>query len=402
MDMENKEEKKTGGFKKGFLAGFLAAAILLAGAFGVRYVIGLSGGDYTGGLVSEEDVQDKLDKINAVISKYYLYEDEIDTEDLVEGIYAGYTASLGDPYTVYYDEESTREFMKSISGEFGGIGATVSKKADEDEILISEVYEESPAEQAGLKAGDVLIQADGHAVSGQDLDTVVSWISGEPGTDVELRISRAGEEMDVTVTRDVIETKTVEYEMKEDGIGYIRVEEFDKVTYDQFKAALDDLEGQGMNSLIIDLRGNPGGQLTTVTDMLKLFLPEGVIVSTKDKYGNTDEITCDGDHEFKKPLAVLVDGRSASASEIFSAAIQDYGVGTIVGTQTYGKGVVQQTIDLGDGTCMKITISEYYTPSGRSINGTGVTPDVEVEYEYDEDEPEKDNQLEKAIDTVNG
>ena len=402
MDMENKEEKKTGGFKKGFLAGFLAAAILLAGAFGVRYVIGLSGGDYTGGLVSEEDVQDKLDKINAVISKYYLYEYEIDTEDLVEGIYAGYTASLGDPYTVYYDEESTREFMKSISGEFGGIGATVSKKADEDEILISEVYEESPAEQAGLKAGDVLIQADGHAVSGQDLDTVVSWISGEPGTDVELRISRAGEEMDVTVTRDVIETKTVEYEMKEDGIGYIRVEEFDKVTYDQFKAALDDLEGQGMNSLIIDLRGNPGGQLTTVTDMLKLFLPEGVIVSTKDKYGNTDEITCDGDHEFKKPLAVLVDGHSASASEIFSAAIQDYDVGTIVGTQTYGKGVVQQTIDLGDGTCMKITISEYYTPSGRSINGIGVTPDVEVEYEYDEDEPEKDNQLEKAIDTVNG
>lgn len=136
-------------------------------------------------------------------------------------------------------------------------------------------------------------------MSGQDLETVVSWISGEPGTDVELRILRDGEELDVTVTRDVIETKTVEYEMKEDGIGYIRVEEFDKVTYDQFKAALDDLEGQGMNSLIIDLRGNPGGQLTTVTDMLKLFLPEGVIVSTKDKYGNTDEITCDGDHEFK-------------------------------------------------------------------------------------------------------
>ena len=401
MDRENKEEKKNGGFRKGFLAGLLTAAILLAGVFGVRYMLGLAGGDYTGGLVSEKDVQDKLDKINSVISQYYLYEDEIDTEALVEGIYAGYTASLGDPYTTYYDEEATREFMKSISGEFGGIGATVLKKADEDEIMISEVYEESPAERAGLKAGDVLIQADGHAVSGQDLDTVVSWISGEPGTDVELRILRDGEEMDVTVTRDIIETQTVEYEMKEDGIGYIRVEEFDKVTYDQFKAALDDLEGQGMDSLIIDLRGNPGGQLTTVTDMLKLFLPEGMIVSTKDKYGNTDEITCDGDHEFKKPLAVLVDGNSASASEIFSAAIQDYGVGTIVGTQTYGKGVVQQTIDLGDGTCMKVTISEYYTPSGRSINGTGVTPDVEVEYEYDEDEPERDNQLEKAVEVVN-
>ena len=401
MDMENKEEKKNGGFRKGFLAGLLTAAILLAGVFGIRYVLGLAGGDYTGGLVSEKDVQDKLDKINSVISQYYLYEDEIDAEALVEGIYAGYTASLGDPYTAYYDEEATREFMKSINGEFGGIGATVSKKADEDEILISEVYEGSPAERAGLKEGDVLLKADGHQVSGRDLDTVVSWISGEPGTDVELRILRDGEEMDVTVTRDIIETQTVEYEMKEDGIGYIRVEEFDKVTYDQFKAALDDLEGQGMDSLIIDLRGNPGGQLTTVTDMLKLFLPEGVIVSTKDKYGNTDEITCDGDHEFKKPLAVLVDGNSASASEIFSAAIQDYGVGTIVGTQTYGKGVVQQTIDLGDGTCMKVTISEYYTPSGRSINGTGVTPDVEVEYEYDEDEPERDNQLEKAVEVVN-
>ena len=399
--MEHETQVRSGRFMKGFLTGLLTAAILLAGAFGIRYVLELTGGDYTGGLVSEEDVQDKLDKINDVISKYYLYEDEIDAEELVEGIYAGYTASLGDPYTAYYDEEATREFMKSISGEFGGIGATVSKKADEDEILISEIYEESPAEQAGLKEGDVLLQADGHAVSGQDLETVVSWISGEPGTDVELRILRDGEELDVTVTRDVIETKTVEYEMKKEGIGYIRVEEFDKVTYDQFKAALDDLEGQGMNSLIIDLRGNPGGQLTTVTDMLKLFLPEGVIVSTKDKYGNTDEITCDGDHEFKKPLAVLVDGRSASASEIFSAAIQDYGVGTIVGTQTYGKGVVQQTIDLGDGTCMKITISEYYTPSGRSINGTGVTPDVEVEYEYDENDPEKDDQLEKAIEVVN-
>ena len=400
--MEHETQVRSGRFMKGFLTGLLTAAILLAGAFGIRYVLELTGGDYTGGLVSEEDVQDKLDKINDVISKYYLYEDEIDTEELVEGIYAGYTASLGDPYTTYYDEEATREFMKSISGEFGGIGATVSKKADEDEILISEIYEESPAEQAGLKEGDVLLQADGHAVSGQDLETVVSWISGEPGTDVELRILRDGEELDVTVTRDVIETKTVEYEMKKEGIGYIRVEEFDKVTYDQFKMALDDLEGQGMNSLVIDLRGNPGGQLTTVTDMLKLFLPEGVIVSTKDKYGNTDEITCNGDHEFKKSLAVLVDGRSASASEIFSAAIQDYDVGTIVGTQTYGKGVVQQTIDLGDGTCMKITISEYYTPSGRSINGTGVTPDVEVEYEYDEENPEKDNQLEKAIDTVNG
>lgn len=400
--MEQKTQVRSGRFMKGFLAGILTAAILLAGAFGIKYLLELMGGDYTGGLVSEEDVQDKLDKINAVIEQYYLYEDEIDTEDLVEGIYSGYTASLGDPYTTYYDEEATREFMESVSGEFGGIGAGISKQADEDEIVISEVYEGSPAEQAGLKTGDILLQADGHVVSGQELETIVSWISGEAGTEVELRILRNGEEKEVTVIRDVIELQTVEHEMKEGDIGYIRVEEFDEVTYDQFKEALDDLEEQGMNSLIIDLRGNPGGQLTTVTDMLKLFLPEGVIVSTKDKYGNTDEITCDGEHEFNKPLAVLVDGHSASASEIFSAAIQDYGTGVIVGTQTYGKGVVQQTVDLGDGTCMKITVSEYYTPSGKSINGTGVTPDVEVEYEYDENNPEQDNQLEKALEIIHG
>ena len=189
-------------------------------------------------------------------------------------------------------------------------------------------------------------------------------------------------------------------EMKDGLTGYIGVSEFDSVTYDQFEEALGDLEAQGMQGLVIDLRGNPGGSLTTVTDMLKLLLPEGTIVSTKDKYGNTEEITCDGSHEFTKPLAVLVNQYSASASEIFSGAVQDYGTGTIVGTTTYGKGVVQQLMDLGDGTCLKITIAEYYTPSGRSINGTGVEPDVEVKYEYDENHPEADNQLEKALEVV--
>ena len=155
-----------------------------------------------------------------------------------------------------------------------------------------------------------------------------------------------------------------------------------------------------MEGLVIDLRSNPGGNLSTVTDMLKLLLPEGTIVSTKDKYGNTEEITCDGTHEFTKPLAVLVNQYSASASEIFCGAVQDYGTGTIVGTTTYGKGVVQQLLDLGDGTCLKLTIAEYYTPSGRSINGTGVTPDVEVEYEYNAQDPEADNQLDRALEIV--
>ena len=360
-------------------------------------------GDYTSAsTVSETDVNEKLDQINSLIEKYYLYEDDIGEDTLIDGIYSGYAEALGDPYTEYYDEEETEALYESTTGEFSGIGATMSRSLDSGEITVSNVYQDSPADKAGLKQGDVIYEVDGHSASGRDLETVVSWIKGEQGTDVTLCVLRNGEEVELTATRDIIEVQTVSSEMKDGQIGYIAVSEFDSVTYDQFETALDDLESQGMQGLVIDLRGNPGGNLTTVTDMLKLLLPEGTIVSTKDKYGNTEEITCDGKHEFTKPLAVLVNQYSASASEIFSGAIQDYGTGTIVGTTTYGKGVVQQLMDLGDGTCLKVTIAEYYTPSGRSINGAGVTPDVEVEYEYDENNPEADNQLDKALEVVRG
>lgn len=247
---------------------------------------------------------------------------------------------------------------------------------------------------------DILLEVDGRDIQGEDLNTVVSYVKGERGTEVTLTVLRDGDEVDLAAVRDTIEVQTVEYRMLDGQLGYISVSEFDDVTYDQFKTALDDLEAQDMQGLIIDLRNNPGGNVDTVTDMLKLLLPEGPIISIKDKNGNTEEMTCDGENEFTKPLAVLVNGYSASASEIFSGAVQDYGTGTIVGTTTYGKGVVQQLISLGDGTCLKVTIAEYYTPSGRSINGTGVTPDVEVEYEYDEKNPEADNQLDKAVEVL--
>lgn len=393
--------KKSRKFSTGVLAGALGAVIIICGAAGIwKAVSGVAGGDYASETVTEADVNEKLDQINSIIEKYYLYENEVDADTLIDGIYSGYAAALGDPYTEYYDEEETSALYESTSGEFSGIGATMSKGLSSDEITVSNVYEDSPAEKAGMKAGDVITAVDGHSVSGQELETVVSWIKGEKGTDVTLRVLRNGEELELTATRDIIEVQTVSGEMKDGQIGYIAVSEFDTVTYEQFEKALNDLEAQGMEGLVIDLRGNPGGNLTTVTDMLKLLLPEGTIVSTKDKYGNTEEITCDGTHEFKKPLAVLVNQYSASASEIFSGAVQDYGIGTIVGTTTYGKGVVQQLMDLGDGTCLKVTIAEYYTPNGRSINGTGVEPDVEVEYEYDEANPEVDNQLEKALEIV--
>lgn len=398
--MEPEREKNNNRFWTGVLTGAAAAVLILGGVWGAGRILDFGDGDFTSENVSEADVEEKLDQLEGLIEDYYLYEDEVDKDALIEGIYTGYAGALGDPYTEYYDEEETKALQESTSGEFSGIGATMSQDAETGVITVVNVYKGSPAEKAGILEGDILSGVDGRSTDGQDLENVVSWIKGEQGTEVSVVVVRDGEEVEMTAVRDIIEVQTVEYEMKAGQVGYISVSEFDSVTYDQFKTALEDLEASGMEGLVIDLRSNPGGNLSTVTDMLKLLLPEGTIVSTKDKYGNTEEITCDGTHEFSKPLAVLVNQYSASASEIFCGAVQDYGTGTIVGTTTYGKGVVQQLLDLGDGTCLKMTIAEYYTPSGRSINGTGVTPDVEVEYEYNAQDPEADNQLDRALEIV--
>ncbi len=398
--MEPERDKNNNRFWTGVLTGAAAAVLILGGVWGAGRILDFGDGDFTSENVSEADVEEKLDQLEGLIEDYYLYEDEVDKDALIEGIYTGYAGALGDPYTEYYDEEETKALLESTSGEFSGIGATMSQDAETGVITVVNVYKGSPAEKAGILEGDILSGVDGRSTDGQDLENVVSWIKGEQGTEVSVVVVRDGEEVEMTAVRDIIEVQTVEYEMKAGQVGYISVSEFDSVTYDQFKTALEDLEASGMEGLVIDLRSNPGGNLSTVTDMLKLLLPEGTIVSTKDKYGNTEEITCDGTHEFSKPLAVLVNQYSASASEIFCGAVQDYGTGTIVGTTTYGKGVVQQLLDLGDGTCLKMTIAEYYTPSGRSINGTGVTPDVEVEYEYNAQDPEADNQLDRALEIV--
>lgn len=401
MEENTRETTSARKFWIGVGAGFLTAVLIFACGWEVWHLVSYrQTGDFTSENISKSDVEQKLDQLNGLIESYYLYEDEIDEDVLIDGIYSGYASALGDPYTVYYDKEETKALLETTSGEFSGIGATMSKNINSGEITVVNVYEDSPADKAGLKAGDILYQVDGKDAEGQELDTVVSWIKGEKGTDVAIKVMRAGEAVETVATRDVIQMQTVRYEMKEDSIGYIMVSEFDDVTYDQFKEALDDLEAQGMQRLVIDLRGNPGGNLTTVTDMLKILLPEGTIVSTEDKYGNVEEVACDGKNEFTKPLAVLVNQYSASASEIFAGAVQDYGTGQIVGMTTYGKGVVQQLMDLNDGTYLKLTIAEYYTPSGRSINGEGVTPDVEVEYEYNADDPQADNQLEKAMEIV--
>ena len=232
-----------------------------------------------------------------------------------------------------------------------------------------------------------------------DLSTAVALIKGEKGTSVHLEVIRDDTIFECDVVRDDIDIRTVSYSMRENDIGYILISQFDTVTTNQFKSALDDLTAQGMKGLVIDIRSNPGGVLGIVVDMLDEILPDGLIVYTQDKDGNKTEYKGSNKNELTVPLAVLVDGNSASASEIFAGAVQDYGIGKIIGTQTFGKGIVQTIRPMTDGSAIKYTIAKYFTPKGQDIHGNGVTPDIVIEYEPSDD-GSVDNQLEAAMDYV--
>lgn len=349
-----------------------------------------------------KETLDKIQTISQLIEQGYLFGDEISYDEMEASAIKGYVQGLGDPYTIYYDAEETKALMEDTAGEFGGIGVVITQNVNTQIITFTTVYEGSPGEKAGLKDGDILYKVNGEDVSGQELDTVVAKIRGEKGTDVELTILRGDdyEELTYKVTRDIIEVKTVSHKMLDGKIGYIAVSGFETITLSQFEKAIEDLNSQGMKKMIIDLRNNPGGNLSTVCDMLDLILPEGTIVYTKDKQNVKEVFESDDKHQMDIPMAVLVNGNSASASEIFAGAIQDYQKGKIVGTTTFGKGIVQNIYGLPDGTSLKITISEYFTPNGRSIHKKGIEPDVAVEYQYDEKNPEADNQLQAAIDCL--
>ena len=379
--------------KKGFWQG------ALCGALAVIIVAGLVSCGVVKSVVSD-DTEKKLKNIKYLISEYFL--DEYSEEELESGLLEGYVSGLDDPYSVYYDEDETQALLESVQGEYSGIGAVLSQNLETGVITMIRIYEDSPAMKAGLKDGDVLYKVGDIEVTGEDLSEMVTHIKGEKGTEVELTIYRDGVPDPITVTaiRDEIEIETVTYKMLPDKIGYIAISEFEEKTCGQYEEAIADLNNQGMKGLIVDLRNNPGGSLTAVCDMADVVLPEGLIVYTEDKNGEKTEYKSTADEVFDKPLAVLVNGNSASASEIYAGAIQDHGIGKIVGTQTYGKGVVQSVFDLKDGTCLKLTVSEYFTPNGRTIHGEGVTPDVEVEYVADDKNPEKDNQLEKAVEVI--
>lgn len=383
--------------KKSFIQGALCGALAILSVVGLMSC-GMKA--YSRENVSGNDTSGKLGTLRKLIDETFL--GEVEEEELREGIYKGFISGLDDPYSVYYDEDETRTLIETTEGEYDGIGAVLSQDIDTGIVTLIRIYEGSPAMEAGLKDNDILYKVEDLEVTGEDLSEVVSHIKGEKGTEVNLTVYRGKnhEEITVTAVRNRIQAQTVSHRMMDGGIGYIAVSEFDLVTYDQYKQALEDLESQGMKGLIVDLRNNPGGNLTTVCDMVDLMLPEGLIVYTKDKSGKKEEISSDDAHQFNLPLAVLVNGNSASASEIYAGAIQDHGTGTIVGTQSYGKGLVQQIFDLKDGTSVKLTIAEYFTPNGRNIHGKGITPDVEVEYEENEEDPEADNQLEKAMEVL--
>ena len=382
----------------------------LCGALAMLLVVGFAGSGYFVYRVMQNDsvvtrrTEKKLEMLRELIDEVYLHSEDVSDEELREFLIKGYVSGLGDPYSVYYDKDETESLFESTEGKFGGIGVSITQDYETGAMTFVNVYEDGAGAEAGFQAGDILYKVDGEDVTGQDLNNVVAKIKGEEGSNVEITVFRGDdmEEYTATATRKIVEVQTVEHEMKDDGVGYIQITEFDDVTYDQFTSALEDLTGQGMTGLVIDLRNNPGGNLDTVCDILDLILPEGTILSTKDKNGEGDTYTSDEEHKLEIPMSVLTNENSASASEIFAGAIQDYGVGTLVGTTTFGKGIVQQIFPLTDGTSIKLTISEYFTPNGRNIHGIGIEPDVEIEYEYDVENPDADNQLEKAIEIVKG
>ena len=265
-------------------------------------------------------------------------------------------------------------------------------------MQISKIIKNTPAEESDLMPKDYIYAVDGENMQGKDSTYVVSKIKGEEGTWVTITVVREGvnDPLDIKVERRKIESPTVEYTMYDNGVAYIQITEFDLVTTGQFENAYNQAKSENMKGLIIDLRSNPGGNLSTVCDIARMILPKGMIVYTEDKYGKRDEYTCNGKNEIDVPLIVLTDGYSASASEILAGAVKDYGIGKIMGTTTYGKGIVQKVINLSDGSAIKLTVSTYYTPNGNNIHEIGVEPDIVVEFDAEQYMNGVDNQLEAA------
>ena len=355
--------------------------------------------------ILQEGVEKKAGEIADLIDQYY-YE-QIDKAALVEGMYAGMVDGLGDPYSAYYTAEEYKSFNESTTGVYYGIGAVLTQNINTKVVTILHVYPGTPAEEAGVKDGDVIVKVGDIEGDSMELSELVTHIKGEEGTTVHLELLRSGEKghVELDVERRQIEVPTVQQQMLEGNVGLVQISEFSESTPEQFSEAMEELKGQGMESVIIDLRDNPGGVLKSVCTMLDAFLPEGILVYTEDKHGNRSDYKSDAKC-MDIPMAVLINGNSASASEIFAGAIKDYNYGTLIGTTSFGKGIVQTIIPMTDGSAVKVTMAKYFTPNGNYIHDVGIAPDIELEYEYQgEDEiynPMHDNQVLKALEVLMG
>ena len=366
----------------------------------------------------------KITTLQQIIDKYYLFDE--DTTQVEDWIYKGMMFGLNDPYTTYYTAEEYQKLNEDTEGEYHGIGVMISQNRGTGLITVIKVFKDTPAAEAGMRPGDILYKVGDMEVTGMDMDILVKdYIKGKDGSEVELTVFRQdeGEYVDLKMERRNVTVQTVEYQMMEDSVGYIAVSQFDVVTADQFKAAVNDLEKQGMKKLVVDLRNNPGGVLGTVVDMLDYILPDDLtiegdkdlvrtnpeatlLVYMADKNGKGEQEYASDGHSLDIPMAVLVNGESASASEVFTGAMKDYGRATIVGTKTFGKGIVQNLIPLDNGTAIKMTTAHYYTPSGFDLHGKGIEPDVEVELKEElrnqiTVDVKEDNQIEAALKAPN-
>lgn len=352
---------------------------------------------------------EKLYTVKDKIDRYYI--GEVDKDKMIEGAAKGMASALKDPYTVYMNEAEFSDFASQTGGSYVGLGLQIGAK--EDKIVVISTFENSPAEKAGILKGDIIESVNDIAVAAQDMEKATSMMKGKAGEEVKLTLSRQTRgTFEVKAKRAEIETVTVKSEIIENGIGYIQVSMFDEHTAANFEKALKDLSSKGMKSLVLDLRENPGGLLDQTVKMTSNFVTKGKnIVYTEDKQKKRNNYDSVGGIAEGLPLTILIDGGSASASEIFVGAIKDYALGTLVGEKTFGKGVVQTTFyrdqdGFGDGTALKVTISKYFTPNGQNIHGIGIMPDVEVAYPTElKEKPynrSADPQLQKALEIARG
>lgn len=390
--------ERKGSFGRGVFTGVLCTLgalflLFFGGLFFVR-----------NSLIGNVDVDDvKMGYIIALIHSCF-YEN-VDDDALTEGAYKGILEALDDPYSTYYTAEEYEKFQIDTSGNYAGIGALLTKDLSTGVVSVVNVYEGSPAERAGLQSGDVIVSAGGVKAEDEDLDRFVNEIRGEEGSVVTLVYERNGEQKTVEITRAQVDVPSVTYKMLDGGIAYIEIGEFSMNTKEQFDSAVADLTAQGMRGMIFDLRYNGGGLVDSVTEILDEILPEGTTVYMEDKGGKRTTYRSDGEHFMEMPIVVLTSQHTASAAEIFAGAIRDFDYGTLIGTRTYGKGIVQTTYPLSDGSAVKLTMATYYTPSGECIHKKGIEPDIALELVYggEADAPYdemQDNQILKAIEVL--